>query len=211
MSDAQDSGAANNEAADSQNVDAAAQAAADAQGKANEGGNAVEGQGKEGAQNAEGKDDSGKAAESDAPVDYTFEMPEGIELDQARADEFKEIAKSLKLSQEDASKLAQLAIKREQQLVEQHVNQVKEWGDTIAKDKVLGKPENQAVAKKAIDTFGTPELKQYLQASGLGNHPELVRLAYNVGKAISEDKFIAGRDGGNVVPKNPEDVLYGSN
>jgi hypothetical protein len=52
--------------------------------------------------------------------------------------------------------------------------------------------ENLASAKKALDTFGSPEFKSLLKESGLGNHPELIRAFVRVGKAISEDRLISG-------------------
>ena len=64
----------------------------------------------------------------------------------------------------------------------------------LAQLKQLG--ENLAIARKAID-LGPPELKELLNSSGLGNHPEVVKLAYKVGKAISEDRFVTGS------PKGP--------
>ena len=49
------------------------------------------------------------------------------------------------------------------------------------------------VAKKALETFGTPELRTLLNESGMGNNPEVIRAFYRVGKAISEDKFVSGK------------------
>jgi hypothetical protein len=56
--------------------------------------------------------------------------------------------------------------------------------------------ENLSVAKKALDAFGTPELRKLLDDSGLGNHPEVIRMMYRAGKAISEDRFVGGSPGG---------------
>ena len=40
--------------------------------------------------------------------------------------------------------------------------------------------------------FGTPELRDVLNMTGLGNHPEIIRAFYRAGKAISEDAFVSG-------------------
>lgn len=145
-----------------------------------------------------------------ADVEYSFEVPEGIELDKASLDEFKTIAKDLKLPADQAKKLHDLAVKREQARLDWFKEQTDGWLKTVTEDKELGNPENLALAKKAIDTFGTPELKKLLENSKMGNHPEVVRLALTIGKAISEDKVIVGRNGGNAPPRDHATILYGT-
>jgi hypothetical protein len=51
------------------------------------------------------------------------------------------------------------------------------------------------VAKKALDAFGTAELRSLLNESGLGNHPEVIRFMFRAGKAISEDSMVTGTKG----------------
>ena len=82
-------------------------------------------------------------------------------------------------------------------------------------DKEFGGPalaENLSVAKKALDAFGTAELRTLLNESGLGNHPEIVRLFFRAGKAISEDRVVTGSTGqAKAGPKSFSDladVLY---
>lgn len=203
MSDAQDSSTAtNNAAVDTQNAeaDAAANPAPEAPATPDAPANPDT-----------PKDESGdKPDESkDQVVEYTFEMPEGVEVDETRLADFTAVAKELNLSQENAQKLVNIGIAREQQLLERHANMVKGWSDAVAADPELGTPENQATAKKVIDTFGTPELKSYLNTTGLGNHPELVKLALKVGKAMSEDSFVGGKGGNSPEPRSAEDILYG--
>lgn len=190
----QDAGTATNNAGEAQTTDT--QAA-----KAGEGTDA---------QTTAAKDDgAGKPAESDnAPADYKFEAPEGVTLDEGDLAKFTEIAKELKLPQDQASKLVGLAIAREQARAEAFANQVQAWADEVKADKELGTDENLAVARKAID-LGPPELKELLNSSGLGNHPAVVRWAYAVGKALSEDAIVAGKTGGNAQPKTLEERLYG--
>lgn len=157
---------------------------------------------------AEAKDAAGKTDDA-AKVDvvYDFAVPEGVELDTASTDEFKAIAKELNLPKDAAQKVMDLAVKREQARADAFTKQVSDWGEAVQADKVLGVPENQALARKAIDTFGTPELKSLLNSTGMGNHPEVVRLAYAVGKAISEDKVIANQGGGQPA-KDAASALY---
>ena len=129
------------------------------------------------------------------PDAYDLKMPEGVELDPAAAEEFTAIAKDLKLDQSSAQKLADVAAKQAQRQAESHAKLVESWVEQVKADKEIGGDkfdENLGIAKKALDTFGTPELKDVLHASGLGNHPEVIRAFYKAGKAISDDSFVKG-------------------
>lgn len=136
-----------------------------------------------------------KASEPAIPESYEFKMPDGVELDAAAAEEFSTIAKELKLDQASAQKVADLGAKMAQRQAEKHAELVQSWVEQVKADKEFGGDkltENLAVAKKALDTFGTPELRDVLNSTGLGNHPEVIRAFYKAGKAISEDRFVPG-------------------
>jgi len=155
------------------------------------------------------KDDGAKAPE--VPESYEFTMPDGVQMDTAAAEELGSIAKELKLSQADAQKFADVGAKMVQRQAEAHQELVQSWVDAVKTDKEIGGDklaENLALARKTIDTFGTPELKAILNKSGMGNHPEIVKLAFKVGKAISDDGFVRG---GNTTPQlSAAEILYPS-
>ncbi len=147
------------------------------------------------------KIESTEAAKPDVPEAYEFKMPEHVTLDKEAADEFTTIAKELKLNQTDAQKIADVGTKMAQRQVEAHTKRVESWVEEVKADKELGGDkltENLSVARKALDTFGTPELMDVLNGSGFGSHPAVVRAFYKIGKAISEDGFVKGS------PKGPE-------
>jgi len=136
-----------------------------------------------------------QAVEPQIPESYEFQMPEGVEIDQDAVQEFSGLAKELKLDQANAQKVADIAVKMMAKQTEQHQNLVTSWTEQTKADKEFGGDrlnENLAVAKKALDAFGTPELRDVLNMTGLGNHPEVIRAFYRAGKAISEDRFISG-------------------
>lgn len=145
-----------------------------------------------------------------AEAEYKFEMPEGVELNQEDLAKFTDVAKELKLPADAAKKLVDLAAAREVARANAFAKQVEDWGNQVKADPELGKPENLAAAKNAIDTFGTPELRDLLNSTGMGNHPEVVRLAVKIGKAISEDTFVAGRTNAGPAPRSHADILYGT-
>lgn len=146
-----------------------------------------------------------------APESYEFNPPEGREFDADVLGVFSEAAKEANLSQESAQKVLDkiapaLAAKQERMMEAARA----EWVESAKADKEFGGDklaENVAVAKKALEAFGTPELTALLNESGLGNHPEIIRAFYRAGKAISEDGFVAGR-GSGAAPADPAKVLF---
>lgn len=152
-----------------------------------------------------------KASESQVPETYDLKMPEGIELDTVAAEEFSAIAKELKLDNATAQKLADVAAKQAQRQADAHAKLVESWVDQVKADKDIGGDkleENLAVARKALETFGTPELRGVLNSTGFGNHPEIIKAFYKAGKAISEDRMVTGRAPG--APTDPAQKLFPS-
>lgn len=133
-----------------------------------------------------------------APESYEeFKAPEGQQFDPEVLNNFKDVAKELNLSQDAAQKMldkmAPVVAQRQSQQMEAFRNQ---WAEQSTTDKEFGGEklsENLGVARKALDTFGSTELKSLLNESGLGNHPEFIRLLYRAGKAISEDSYVGGK------------------
>ena len=137
------------------------------------------------------------AAPPAAPESSTFTAPEGHELDSATADAFAGVAKELGLTQDAAQKVVD---KMAPHLAQRQAEQIKavheQWREQSTADKEFGGDklaENLGLAKKAMDTFASPELKALMNQTGLGNHPEVIRMFVKAGKAISEDSFVAGK------------------
>ena len=130
------------------------------------------------------------------PEKYEFKTPEGSNLDPAVIEQYSEVAKELGLSQENAQKVIdKIAPALAQRQTESLQAAQSAWLESTKADKEVGGEkleQNLAVAQKALNTFGTPELKSLLNDSRLGDHPEVARLLYRVGLAISEDKLVTG-------------------
>lgn len=165
------------------------------------------------AQTGEAKPAEGQEADpaaQAAPEEYAeFAAPEGMTFNTEALAEFKALAKEKGLSQEDAQKFTDMGAKLVQKVEDGYRTKIEQaqaqWADDARADKEFGGDNlqaNMAVAKKALDTFGTPELTKLFNESGLGNHPEFIRAFYRVGKAISEDRLVAG----STRPEGVEDV-----
>jgi len=148
------------------------------------------------------------------PETYEFKMPEGLELDTEAATEFGALAKEFKLSAENAQKVADIGAKMVQKAAVAQAEQFKatqaEWAREVTNDKEIGGAklqENLGVARKAIETFGGAELREFLNVTGFGNNPLLVKTFARIGKAISEDGFVRG---GTTTTPDPAANFYPS-
>lgn len=131
----------------------------------------------------------------DVPEAYEkFSLPEGFEYDEGKAKEFGALAKELGLSQEKAQRLVDMYVGSLQQGLSAQIEAVtarnKGWQEAARNDKEFGGADferNLAVANEGLRRLGTPELISYLEESGLGNHPEVIRLCWRAGRLAGED------------------------
>ena len=156
-----------------------------------------------------------------APETYSdFDMPEGVEINEADLGEFHTIAKELNLTQDQAQSLVDYQSKRAQALTERMDNdladaiekQQNDWIKELKDDKDFGGDnldKNVGLAVKVVNKFGSPELKDVLNSSGMTNNPELVKMFNRIGKAISEDSLDSESENGETGSgKSLADKLY---
>nr|WP_312731063.1 peptidase [Atlantibacter hermannii] len=158
--------------------------------------------------------EKGKKPEG-APETYEFKAAEGVELDTEALKDFEPVARELNLTNEQAQKLVDAYPKIlagvQQRQVEAWQKQTQDWAADVKADKEIGGDKLTASlskAQQALETFGTPELKEYLNETGLGNHPELVKAFVKIGKAMSEDNMVSAANTGQ---RSAAEVLYGKN
>lgn len=156
--------------------------------------------------------DKGQQSEG-APERYEFTAPDGQALDKAAIDAFAEAAKEAKLPQKQAQaiidKVAPVLAQQQAQALKAVSEQ---WVNSSIADQEFGGEQIQAnlgIAKKGMEQFASDGLKQLLSESQLGNHPEVIRMFYRIGKAMSEDRMVTGR--ATKAPlESHADRLYGS-
>lgn len=146
-----------------------------------------------------------------APEKYEFKQTESAPVGAEVLTAFEAAARELNLPQDKAQAVIdKLAPAMQAHNAAQLETARTGWAEAAKTDKEFGGdklPENLGFAKKALDQFGTPELKGLLESSGLGNHPEVIRLFVKAGKAISEDRFVSGGSG-NTPSDNKAKSLY---
>lgn len=131
-----------------------------------------------------------------APEAYEPFDVEGQQFTEAQLEGFAATAKELGLSQENAQKmLAAMVPTARQYLVDDLKAKSQEWASLSEKDPEIGGANfkaNVGVANQALKQFATPEFTALLRGSGLGAHPEVVRVFYRIGKAMQQDRGVTG-------------------
>lgn len=159
-----------------------------------------------------------EAANAGAPEAYEdFTMPEGATLDKELMEEFKPTLKEFDLSQEKAQKVADMGAKLVQKTLDgvfQKFQDTKaEWKNQceadqeISADYKLGK-ESAAVRAWNTITKGDEAAKKFVEETGVGDHPEFIRVMLRVSKAMREDDFETHGGGGAGGEKTLEETMY---
>lgn len=64
------------------------------------------------------------------------------------------------------------------------------------------------IAAKALDRIAPAGFREYLDETGLGQHPAMVAFAFRVGQLVSEDSDFGGGGGGDPKPKSRTELYY---
>lgn len=149
--------------------------------------------------------------------DVTVELPDGMALNANLLKELGTVAGELGLSKENAQKFLPIGVKMAESFAlkqqEVYAQTRQTWRDQVAADKDIGgaddkaRTANLALASKGLEAYGSKELRTLLDESGIGDHPEVIRLFHKLGKTASEDKV---EGGGSGTRKDPLGALYPS-
>jgi hypothetical protein len=146
-------------------------------------------------------DGAGPSGDGDgAPGSYAaFTLPDGVSVDEATLDEARALFAGAGLPQAEAQRFVDFYAGRIRALAEAPhriwAETQAQWVGDINRDGEIGGSRLKSTveaAGKAIDAFGSPRLREVLDFTGAGNHPEVVRFFARVGRAISEDGHIPG-------------------
>ena len=149
--------------------------------------------------------------EQHVPIQYNFKQEYGFSAEDNT--KLTDVFKKAKLSQEQADILlnayhgdiANLGQQFDNELQAAIVNQRNTWANQVKADNELG-GQNFANTKlnigRVMQQFGTPELKNFLNESGLGYNPDFVRFMNKVGTLIGNDTNFINSQG--AIPSEQE-------
>jgi hypothetical protein len=153
-----------------------------------------------------------EAVKRNAPEAYEFKAPEGQSFNEQVLAAYTTAAKELDLTQDAAQKiLDSVAPVMAAQQAEAVTALKAGWAEASKNDAEFGGEkfdENLAVAKKGLESFATPEFVEFLNTSGLGDHPEVLRTFLRIGKAIGEDNKIVTGGPTKDAPKTLAQRMY---
>jgi hypothetical protein len=170
---------------------------------------------------AESDDDSESDDESsddkdskDEQGEYKLAKPKDSRLSDADMERIESYAKDQGLSKEAAEKLVENQDNAHHEYIEslqaEHKQVIKQWVDDVRTDKELGGEkfgESAEYAKSVVDRFGTDKFREYLNDTGYGNNPEVVRIFARIGKAMAPDTIVKEHSP-STGQRSLEDVFY---
>lgn len=157
--------------------------------------------------------------ESTVPDSYSFDMPEGVEVDQALVDAVTPVMKELGLNQEQASKLVEAYSEAASQGSTDMIAQSQQnWEQELKDDPEFGGDnfdENAAQVSQWVDAIAPDSIKNDLfdvfRSTGLGSNPAVVKFMHHLSKQFptGEDSPTGGR-AQRSRSKSQEERLYGT-
>ncbi len=138
-----------------------------------------------------------------------MKLPEGSTLDAPALERTAAIARELGLSDSAAAQkvvdfLHQEASSQREAFLAAHQPGGAEWVKqeaayreaALADAEIGGTPEKLAtsteLAKRAFAKFADPEAAGFFETSGLGSHPQVLRMLTRIGKAMGEGALVTG-------------------
>ncbi len=133
------------------------------------------------------------------PDEYSFKLPEGMKdtmLDKTRIDTWRKELHEAGIPKSAAERLMSKFIGDEYaRFTESQTNRTKQeeqWGLQLKQDFGVKYDEEVNNARFAVRQFGNDALGQLLDETGLGSHPEVVKLFAKIGKSIGDDRIRGG-------------------
>lgn len=149
------------------------------------------------------------------PDKYDLKIPKDSILDEGHIEKVTAFAKANKLTNDEAQGILDKDNAFKASVIEGQQEELAKsqaaWIEEAKKDTEIGGDkfaENAALAQRVVDKFGTPAFKKALIDSGLGDHPEVIRIFQRMGKQMKDDEFIMSGSA-PTGKKSMEDVFYG--
>lgn len=169
-------------------------------------------------------DDTGMDPDVDAaPVDTMqtyadFDIPAGVTVQEADITAYRELSGEMGLTQDQAQRLLTFEAERlrqaEDQLTGQQLDQARDWAQAARADAEFGGDafdRNVGIARQAMEQFGSDEVQEILNATGLGSHPEFIRMFWKMGRSVASDGAVIGGHGGGSTRLDNRSLFPNSN
>lgn len=142
----------------------------------------------------------GRPGDGQYKLDPNGLVPEGLDFNPAALDDFKKFFHKAGLTQKQADSLfkdymgfVSNTLGAQQQ---QTALQKEQWVNDIKREFGKAFDERVDLAVRAVETFGGQELVQWLDQTGLGDHPMFVKMFAKIGMQMQEALATQGQSGG---------------
>lgn len=169
--------------------------------------------------------DTSSASEPTVPETYALSLPDESPLDSTALDRVSELAKTIALTSDEQAQAIVDALHAEvadfeQALLESNAKGGAMWKarveemekQALADPEIGGSPEKlqQSVQKgqRVLEKFGDDNVREFLEESGLGSSPALLRMLARIHHAISEDAMVLPDKVGKPEPKTLAERIY---
>ncbi len=161
-----------------------------------------------------------KEEKKEVPEKYEIKIPEKSMISDAQLEKIESRCRDRGFSNEEAQAEVEavnstveeaISISQEESKKELENLAKVEWPKQVKEDKEIGGDnyeENCELSKRVLDKFGTEKFKDFLDDSGFGNHPEVIRVFSRLGKLMSDDKLVFKGSGEGKEEKKIEDTFY---
>ena len=149
------------------------------------------------------------------PEKYDLKLKEGSNISAKHLEKISAFAKAKGLSNEDAQALVDRDQENFSEFTSAQMAEVQKekdkWLPEAQADTEIGGEnfsKNVELAKRVLDKVGSDGLRKFLNDTGFGNHPEVVRVFYRLGKMMTEDQLVISGQPPAAEKKSPEQVMY---
>ena len=153
----------------------------------------------------------GKTDTQAEAYDFKSVVPEGMEYDAQQAEAFSAVARDMKLSGEQAQKLAAYGMNYAGQIADavnqQRINEINGWAEESRKELGVDFDHVMQQAASGLEAVekAVPNIRSVLNYTGAGNRIEMIRMLSFIGELTKEDSFRGfGANSGTV-----QSSLYG--
>jgi hypothetical protein len=159
------------------------------------------------------------------PEKYELKLADGLKVDPAIVEKTAATARTLGLSNEKAQDLlnftaAEIAATQASELESNspggtaYTARVQGWEQAALADPEIGGTvaklnANVEQAKKVLGTFGDEQIAKFLNETGFGSHPSVIKMFAKLGKGMSEGSFLTGDTSKSTEAMDPATKLYG--
>lgn len=163
-------------------------------------------------------DEKKEEVKSEAPEKYEFKLPEGKTINKEELDAFSGLAKELNMSQEKAQKLVEWelsridnAVSKNEEAIMNNYKQIQqeEYNKSVEHFTKEGNGDLKEGMKYVAafkNKFLDSDTKEYLKTTGQVNNFQLLKLFDKLGRMVSEDNFVDGKN--NTKPTISDGELF---